>query len=140
MNTTTRIVPIHSPVTRNAVSPVIAGVRAWCTRLGAIAWLELQAFGARRALREMRMMGLGTAIAPATGVDPVHTPDRPARTIRADSAAVDAARQAACVRDMARQYRLTDSGFASDLLAAADRHEATTGTRTTARAVATPTR
>ena len=121
MNTTTRIVPIHSPVTPDAVSPVIANLRAW----GTIAWLELQAFGARRALREMRMMGLGTGIEPATPVDPVQGPGQRTGKIRADAAAVDAARQAACVRAMARQYHLTEPGFAADLCAAADRHEAT---------------
>ncbi|MCB1999928.1 MAG: hypothetical protein R3E92_17115 [Burkholderiaceae bacterium] len=125
MNTTTRIAPIHSAVTPDAVSPLIAHLRAWGTRLGTIAWLELQAFGARRALREMRMMGLGTGIEPATPVDPVQGPGQRTGKIRADAAAVDAARQAACVRAMARQYHLTEPGFAADLCAAADRHEAT---------------
>jgi hypothetical protein len=36
----------------------------------------------------------------------------------------DVARAAAAVRVMARQYAATDPGFAADLLAAADRHEA----------------
>lgn len=35
----------------------------------------------------------------------------------------EAARQAAAVRELANHYRRSDPGFASDLYAAADRHE-----------------
>ena len=41
-------------------------------------------------------------------------------------AAMQAARDAAHVRALARLHAQTDPGFASDLMAAADRHEATT--------------
>jgi hypothetical protein len=36
---------------------------------------------------------------------------------------LDAAREAAAVRELAHRYRRSDPGFASDLYAAADRHE-----------------
>ncbi len=127
MNTTTHTVSIHSRITPDENPPVIAGVSAWFSRLGRIAWFEMQAFGARRALREMRMMGLDTGAEPAAGTASTQTPEQRSRKIRADSHAVNAARQAAQVRAMARRYRLTEPGFASDLLAAADRHETATG-------------
>jgi hypothetical protein len=42
---------------------------------------------------------------------------------RVGSIAVEAAIEAARVRELARQYATTDPGFAADLMAAADRHE-----------------
>ena len=50
-----------------------------------------------------------------------------ARTPHEPSAAEAAAREAAAVRAMARHHMATDPGFAADLLAAADRHEARSG-------------
>jgi hypothetical protein len=46
------------------------------------------------------------------------------RQAKRRTAATEAARAAARVRAMARQHTATDPGFAADLLAAADRHEA----------------
>ena len=45
------------------------------------------------------------------------------------SVALDAALEAARVRAMARRHASTDPGFAADLMAAADRHEAQQGDR-----------
>jgi len=47
-----------------------------------------------------------------------------ARQPRVRSAAEAAARDVAMVRAMARHYLASDPGFAADLMAAADRHEA----------------
>lgn len=41
-----------------------------------------------------------------------------------ESVGEEAAIEAARVRELARQYTTTDPGFAADLMAAADRHEA----------------
>lgn len=46
---------------------------------------------------------------------------KPAERVNAEEN--QAAREAADVRTMARQYLKTDPGFAADLFAAADRHE-----------------
>jgi hypothetical protein len=43
---------------------------------------------------------------------------------RATSAAPTPAAEAAAVRELARQFTVSDPGFAADLYAAADRHEA----------------
>jgi hypothetical protein len=42
----------------------------------------------------------------------------------ADPARLEASRDAAAVRELAYQYMQSDPGFAADLFAAADRHEA----------------
>ena len=47
--------------------------------------------------------------------------------LRVRSAAVEAAVDAARVREMARLHAATDPGFAADLMAAADRHEMQSG-------------
>jgi len=49
--------------------------------------------------------------------------------LRVRSAVVEAAVEAARVRAMARRHASTDPGFAADLMAAADRHEAQQGDR-----------
>jgi hypothetical protein len=49
---------------------------------------------------------------------------RAANPLRVRSAAVEMAVEAARVRAMARRHAATDPGFAADLMAAADRHEA----------------
>jgi hypothetical protein len=49
--------------------------------------------------------------------------------LRVRSAVVEAAVEAARVRAMARRHASTDPGFAADLMAAADRHEAQHGDR-----------
>jgi len=52
-----------------------------------------------------------------------------ARRPRERSPAESAAREAAMVRAMACHHMSTDPGFAADLMAAADRHEAAAGAR-----------
>jgi hypothetical protein len=49
--------------------------------------------------------------------------------LRVRSAVVEAAVEAARVRALARRHAATDPGFAADLMAAADRHEAQQGVR-----------
>jgi hypothetical protein len=49
--------------------------------------------------------------------------------LRVRSAVVEAAVDAARVRALARRHASTDPGFAADLMAAADRHEAQQGVR-----------
>jgi hypothetical protein len=82
--------------------------------LGRAFWLTMEQVGQRRAAREMRAL--------ASHLDRID-PER-ASMLREASNFENAAREAAKVRELADTYRRSDPGFASDLYAAANRHEA----------------
>lgn len=87
MNSTTTILSIDSRRNTDNRSRTRAAVRAWCIRLGSVAWYELQAFGARRALREMRLMGLDVSLDPETRTERKAVPALPPRDAQIGSPA-----------------------------------------------------
>jgi|GEM_PF-2223041 hypothetical protein len=75
MNSTINVLSID-PHSGAANAPRIAETaRAWCANAGWAVWYGLQSCGARRALREMRLMGFGHGYAlPANGKDTAGQP------------------------------------------------------------------
>lgn len=112
MNTLTRM---RSWVTRPAQpSPYRRGTPMLLESIGREIWRTLEGVGQRRAARELRAAAERYAL----------TNPALAMLLRQSSETVSPhAREAAEVRAMADRYSRIDRGFASDLYAAADRHE-----------------
>lgn len=59
MNSTTSALPIDPRRRAASASQITETVSARATKLGWSIWCGLQSYGARRAMREMRLMGIG---------------------------------------------------------------------------------
>lgn len=59
MNSTIQSLPIAPRHRAVSASHTAGTVSAWAAKVGWSVWCGLQSYGARRALREMRLMGIG---------------------------------------------------------------------------------
>ncbi len=69
MNSATNTLSIDAASGTASAPPFAANTRAWFAKAGWNVWYGLQSYGARRALREMRIMGLGVDYNPAPPAD-----------------------------------------------------------------------